>query len=164
MNNQRLELVADFYEYTMSNGYLNKKMENQIAYFDVFFRKVPDEGGYAIIAGLEQIINYIKNLSFDEEDINYLRKQNKFSEEFLNYLENFRFTGDVWAIPEGTVVFPNEPLITVRAQLRKNWRKSWRLSMWIREQCTVRWHTIFYRTALHQMMSRRLRQPARRLT
>ena len=111
MNNQRLELVADFYEYTMSNGYLNKKMENQIAYFDVFFRKVPDEGGYAIIAGLEQIINYIKNLSFDEEDINYLRKQNKFSEEFLNYLENFRFTGDVWAIPEGTVVFPNEPLI-----------------------------------------------------
>ena len=80
MNNQRLELVADFYEYTMSNGYLNKKMENQIAYFDVFFRKVPDEGGYAIIAGLEQIINYIKNLSFDEEDINYLRKQNKFSE------------------------------------------------------------------------------------
>ena len=117
MNNQRLELVADFYEYTMSNGYLNKKMENQIAYFDVFFRKVPDEGGYAIIAGLEQIINYIKNLSFDEEDINYLRKQNKFSEEFLNYLENFRFTGDVWAIPEGTVVFPNEPLITVRAPI-----------------------------------------------
>ena len=117
MNNQRLELVADFYEYTMSNGYLNKNMENQIAYFDVFFRKVPDEGGYAIVAGLEQIINYIKNLSFDEEDINYLRKQNKFSEDFLNYLENFRFTGDVWAIPEGTVVFPNEPLITVRAPI-----------------------------------------------
>ena len=117
MNNQRLELVADFYEYTMANGYFNKNMEDRIAYFDVFFRKVPDEGGYAIVAGLEQIINYIRNLSFDEEDISYLRKQNKFSEEFLNYLENFRFTGDIWAIPEGTVVFPNEPLITVKAPI-----------------------------------------------
>ena len=117
MNNQRLELVADFYEYTMANGYFNKNMEDKIAYFDVFFRKVPNEGGYAIVAGLEQIINYIRNLSFDEEDINYLRKQNKFSEEFLNYLENFRFTGDIWAIPEGTVVFPNEPLITVKAPI-----------------------------------------------
>lgn len=117
MNNQRLELVADFYEYTMANGYFNKDMEDRIAYFDVFFRKVPDEGGYAIVAGLEQIINYIRNLSFDEEDISYLRKQIKFSEEFLNYLENFRFTGDIWAIPEGTVVFPNEPLITVKAPI-----------------------------------------------
>lgn len=117
MNNQRLELVADFYEYTMANGYFNKNMEDRIAYFDAFFRKVPDEGGYAIVAGLEQIINYIRNLSFDEEDISYLRKQNKFSEEFLNYLENFRFTGDIWAIPEGTVVFPNEPLITVKAPI-----------------------------------------------
>lgn len=117
MNNQRLELVADFYEYTMANGYFNKNMEDRIAYFDVFFRKVPDEGGYAIVAGLEQIINYIRNLAFDEEDISYLRKQNKFSEEFLNYLENFRFTGDIWAIPEGTVVFPNEPLITVKAPI-----------------------------------------------
>lgn len=117
MNNQRLELVADFYEYTMANGYFNKNMQDRIAYFDVFFRKVPDEDGYAIVAGLEQIINYIRNLSFDEEDISYLRKQNKFSEEFLNYLENFRFTGDIWAIPEGTVVFPNEPLITVKAPI-----------------------------------------------
>ncbi len=117
MNNQRLELVADFYEYTMANGYFNKNMQDRVAYFDVFFRKVPDEGGYAIVAGLEQIINYIRNVSFDEEDINYLRKQNKFTEEFLNYLENFRFTGDIWAIPEGTVVFPNEPLITVKAPI-----------------------------------------------
>lgn len=117
MNNQRLELVADFYEYTMANGYFNKNMQDRIAYFDVFFRKVPDEGGYAIVAGLEQIINYIRNVSFDEEDISYLRKQNKFTEEFLNYLENFRFTGDIWAIPEGTVVFPNEPLITVKAPI-----------------------------------------------
>ena len=117
MNNQRLELVADFYEYTMANGYFNKNMEDRVAYFDVFFRKVPDEGGYAIVAGLDQIINYIRNVSFDEEDISYLRKQNKFTEEFLNYLENFRFTGDIWAIPEGTVVFPNEPLITVKAPI-----------------------------------------------
>ena len=117
MNNQRLELVADFYEYTMANGYFNKNMQDRIAYFDVFFRKVPDEAGYAIVAGLEQIINYIRNLSFDEEDISYLRKQNKFTEEFLSYLENFRFTGDIWAIPEGTVVFPNEPLITVKAPI-----------------------------------------------
>ena len=117
MNNQRLELVADFYEYTMANGYFNKNMEDRVAYFDVFFRKVPDEGGYAIVAGLEQIINYIRNVSFDEEDISYLRKQNKFTEEFLSYLENFRFTGDIWAIPEGTVVFPNEPLITVKAPI-----------------------------------------------
>lgn len=117
MNNQRLELVADFYEYTMANGYFNKNMQDRVAYFDVFFRKVPDEGGYAIVAGLEQIINYIRNVSFDEEDISYLRKQNKFTEEFLNYLENFRFTGDIWAIPEGTVVFPNEPLITVKAPI-----------------------------------------------
>ena len=95
MNNQRLELVADFYEYTMANGYFNKNMEDRIAYFDVFFRKVPDEGGYAIVAGLEQIINYIRNLSFDEEDISYLRKQNKFSEEFLeNKIREWIFTAD----------------------------------------------------------------------
>ena len=102
MENQKLEMVADFYEYTMSNGYLLKNMENTIAYFDVFFRKVPDDGGYAIVAGLEQIINYIKNLKFTEDDINYLREQHKFSEQFLEYLQNFKFTGDIWAIPEGT--------------------------------------------------------------
>ena len=117
MENQKLELVADFYEYTMSNGYLLKNMENTIAYFDVFFRKVPDDGGYALVAGLEQIINYIKNLKFTEEDINYLREQHKFSEQFLEYLQNFKFTGDIWAIPEGTVVFPNEPLLTVKAPI-----------------------------------------------
>ena len=114
MNQEKLELVADFYEFTMSNGYFSKN-KNDIAYFDVFFRKVPDGGGYAIVAGLEQIIEFIQNLKFDEEDIEYLRKQNIFSEEYLNYLKDFKFTGDIWAIPEGTVVFPNEPLITVRA-------------------------------------------------
>ena len=115
MDSKKLELVADFYEYTMSNGYFTKGMKDTIAYFDVFFRKVPDAGGYVLMAGLEQVIKFIKNLEFDEEEIGYLRTQNKFSEEFLQYLKDFKFTGDVWAIPEGTVVFPNEPLITVRA-------------------------------------------------
>lgn len=116
MDQEKLELIADFYEFTMSNGYFSKN-KNDMAYFDVLFRKVPDRGGYAIVAGLEQIIQFIQNLKFDKEDIEYLRKQKMFSEEYLEYLENFRFTGDIWAIPEGTVVFPNEPLITVRAPI-----------------------------------------------
>ena len=117
MDNRKLELVTDFYEFTMSNGFLNKNMVNQIAYFDVFFREIPDNGGYVIFAGLEQIIEYVKNLKFDNEDINYLKSKNIFSNEFLEYLRNFKFTGTIWAIPEGTVVFPNEPLITVKAPL-----------------------------------------------
>lgn len=116
MKPEKLELIADFYEFTMSNGYFEKN-KKEIAYFDIFFRKVPDDGGYAIMAGLEQVIEYIQNLQFDEEDIAYLRSQKIFSEEYLTYLSNFKFTGDVWAIPEGTVIFPNEPLITVRAPL-----------------------------------------------
>lgn len=115
--NNKLELVADFYEFTMSNGYFVKNMNKKIAYFDVFFRRVPDDGGYVLVAGLEQVIDYIKNLKFTNDDIEYLRKQNKFSEDFLDYLKNFKFTGDIWAIPEGTVVFPNEPLITVKAPI-----------------------------------------------
>ena len=93
MNQEKLELVADFYEFTMSNGYFSKN-KNDIAYFDIFFRKVPDGGGYAIVAGLEQIIEFIQNLKFDEEDIEYLRKQNMFSEEYLNYLKNVRQNSD----------------------------------------------------------------------
>ena len=114
---ENVALLSDFYEFTMSNGFFAKGMSRSIAYFDVFFRRIPDDGGYAIIAGLEQVIDYIKNLRFDESDIKFLRKTNKFSEDFLNYLSNFKFTGDIWAIPEGTVVFPNEPLITVRAPI-----------------------------------------------
>jgi nicotinate phosphoribosyltransferase len=117
MNNRKLELVSDFYEFTMANGYLAHNMDNKIAYFDVFFRKVPDNGGYVIFAGLEQIIDYILNLKFDENDIEYLKKQNKFSEDFLKYLLSFKFTGDIWSVTEGTVVFPYEPLITVRAPI-----------------------------------------------
>lgn len=117
MDNRKLELVTDFYEFTMSNGYFAMNMNNVTAYFDVFFREIPDGGGYVIFAGLEQIIEYIQNLHFDEEDINYLKSTNKFSNEFLNYLGNFKFSGDIWAVPEGTVVFPTEPLITVKAPL-----------------------------------------------
>ena len=117
MDNRKLELVTDFYEFTMSNGYFAKGISNRIAYFDVFFREIPDGGGYVIFAGLEQIINYIKNLKFEEEDINYLKSTNKFSDKFLEYLRNFKFSGSIWAVPEGTVVFPNEPLITVKAPI-----------------------------------------------
>jgi len=117
MDNRKLELVTDFYEFTMSNGFFAKNISNQIAYFDVFFREIPDNGGYVIFAGLEQIIDYVKNLKFNDEDINYLKNKNIFSDEFLKYLRNFKFTGTIWAIPEGTVVFPNEPLITVKAPI-----------------------------------------------
>lgn len=116
MDSNKLELVTDLYEFTMSNGYFEKGRE-EIAYFDIFFRKVPDKGGYAIVAGLEQIIDYVQNLSFDESDIKYLKSLNLFSEQYLEFLSKFKFTGDIWAIPEGTVVFPNEPLITVRAHI-----------------------------------------------
>ena len=117
MDNRKLALVTDFYEFTMSSGFFNKNMQNTIAYFDVFFRQIPDKGGYVIVAGLEQIIEYIKNLKFYEDEIDFLRKMNKFSEGFLEYLKNFKFTGSIWAIPEGTIVFPAEPLITVKAPL-----------------------------------------------
>lgn len=116
MDKRNLELIADFYEFTMANGYFIKNM-NEIAYFDVFFRKVPDDGGFAIFAGLEQIIDFVKDLHFSSEDIAYLKSKEIFSDDFLEYLRNFKFIGDIWAIPEGTVVFPNEPLITVRAPL-----------------------------------------------
>lgn len=116
MKLEKLELLADFYEFTMSNGYFIKN-RNDIAYFDIFFRQVPDKGGYAIICGLEQIIEFIQNLKFDEEDIQFLKKQNIFSDDYLTYLKNFKFTGDIWAIPEGSVVFPNEPVLTLRAPI-----------------------------------------------
>ena len=117
MNDKKLSLVTDFYELTMSNGYFENNMQNTIAYFDVFFRQIPDNGGYVICSGLEQVVNYIENLKFDDDDINYLKSLNKFSDGFLKYLKSFKFTGDVWWIPEGTVVFPNEPLITVKAPI-----------------------------------------------
>ncbi len=115
MDKQSLALLCDYYELTMGNGYFNLGMKDKIAYFDVFYRKNPDKGGYAIAAGLEQIADYIKNLRFDDSDIEYLKNRNMFPETFLDYLKEFRFTGDVWAVPEGTVIFPYEPIMVVRA-------------------------------------------------
>ena len=114
-NPMNYTLLCDFYELTMANGYFQTGMAEQICYFDVFFRTVPDGGGFAIAAGLEQVIEYIENLRFDEEDIGFLRSKGTFSEEFLTYLRGFRFTGDIWAVPEGTPIFPGEPFMTVRA-------------------------------------------------
>ena len=110
-----MTMLCDFYELTMGNGYFRNGYKDRITYFDVFFRKVPDQGGFAIAAGLEQLIDYIENLHFSEEDIAYLRGRSLFCKEFLDYLKNFRFTGDIYAIPEGTPVFPREPLVVVRA-------------------------------------------------
>ncbi|MBE6034846.1 MAG: nicotinate phosphoribosyltransferase [Clostridiales bacterium] len=112
-----LTMLTDFYEITMANGYFETDMANDIAYFDMFFRKIPDGGGFAIMAGLEQVIEYLNDLSFSDKDIEYLRGKQIFSENFLDYLKNFKFTCDVWAIPEGTPIFPGEPLITVRGPL-----------------------------------------------
>lgn len=109
-----LALLCDFYELTMGRGYFHSEMKERIAYFDVFFRRVPDGGGYAIAAGLEQIIQYIEELHFTDADIDFLREKKIFDEDFLSYLRNFTFTGDIWSVPEGTVIFPGEPILTVR--------------------------------------------------
>ncbi len=110
-----LTMLCDFYELTMSQGYFSQGYADRITYFDLFFRRCPDGGGFAIAAGLEQIVQYIQELHFDPEDIHYLRSRKMFTEDFLNFLTDFRFTGDIWAVPEGTPVFPKEPIITVRA-------------------------------------------------
>ena len=115
MKDMDYTLLCDFYELTMGNGYLLSGMADRISYFDVFFRSVPDGGGFAIAAGLEQVIDYIENLHFDEEDIDFLRSKGVFDEKFLDYLRHFRFTGDIYAVPEGTPIFPREPILTVRA-------------------------------------------------
>ncbi len=111
-----MTMLCDFYELTMGNGYFAAGYKDRICYFDVFFRRCPDGGGFAVAAGLEQVVDYIQNLHFSKEDIDYLRGKKLFSEEFLEYLENFKFTGDIWAVPEGTPVFPKEPILTVRAK------------------------------------------------
>ena len=108
-------MLFDFYELTMGNGYFLTGYQDKITYFDVFYRKNPDDGGFAIACGLDQIIDYINDLTFTEEDIQYLRSKGCFDEAFLSYLRTFRFTGDIYAVPEGTVIFPGEPIMTVRA-------------------------------------------------
>ncbi|MCD8025704.1 MAG: nicotinate phosphoribosyltransferase [Clostridiales bacterium] len=115
MNEENYSMLCDFYELTMSNGYFKNGFYKKNVYFDLSFRKVPDNGGFAVAAGLEQVIDYIKNLHFDDGDIEYLRSKNMFDEKFLDYLKRFKFSGDIYAVPEGTPVFPNEPVITVKA-------------------------------------------------
>ena len=117
LNDYNLTMLTDFYEITMANGYFNSCNRDAEACFDVFFRRVPDGGGFAIMAGLEQIIAYMKRLSFREEDLEYLRSKNSFSEEFLDYLKNFRFECDVWSVPEGWPIFPYEPVMIVKGPL-----------------------------------------------
>lgn len=112
-----LSMLTDFYELTMSQSYSDRRMQDTVAYFDLYFRHVPEQGGYAIMAGVEQMIDYLKALTFTPENIRYLRSTGGFNEAFLDYLANFKFRCDVWAIPEGTPVFPNEPLVKVRGPL-----------------------------------------------
>ena len=116
MKNSKLNLtmIMDLYELTMANGVWGSDMRDTVTYFDMFFRRIPDNGGYAIMAGLEQLIEYMNNLKFTEEDIEYLTSLNLFREDFIDYLRNFEFCCDVWAVPEGTVIFPHEPIVTVR--------------------------------------------------
>ena len=112
-----LTMLTDFYELTMANGYFKKGYKDKIAYFDMFFRKIPDGGGFAISAGLEQLISYLNNLEFEDRDIQYLKEKRMFDDGFLDYLKNFKFECDVWAVPEGTPIFPGEPIVTVRGPI-----------------------------------------------
>ena len=113
-NERNLTMLVDFYELTMGNGYLDKKLGNKTTYFDMFFRQIPDNGGYCIMAGVQQLVEYLSALKFTDDDIEYLRSKGDFSEEFLTYLSDFKFSCDVWAVPEGYPVFPGEPIVTVK--------------------------------------------------
>jgi len=115
MNQANLSMLCDFYEFTMACGYIRSGLDKRTTYFDMFFRSVPDKGGYAIAAGLEQAVRYVEQLRFSKRDIEFLRSKRLFDESFLDYLKTFRFTGDIYAVPEGTPIFPNEPIIIVRA-------------------------------------------------
>ncbi len=112
-----MTLLTDFYELTMGNGYFEAGRKDEIAWFDMFFRHIPDRGGYAIMAGVQQIVEYMENLHFSDEDIEYLRGKHMFSEGFLEYLRDFEFECDVWAVPEGVPIFPQEPIVTVRGPI-----------------------------------------------
>ena len=111
---RNLTMLTDYYEFTMSNGYFLNGMKDKVAVFDMFFRNIPDNGGFAIFAGLEQLVHYLENLRFTPQDIEYFRSKKVFDEQFLDYLANFRFSCDVWAMEEGTPIFPNEPIVTVK--------------------------------------------------
>ncbi len=111
---KNLTMIMDLYEMTMANGIFTSDMRDTITYFDMFFRRIPDDGGYAVMAGIEQLIEYMNGLTFSADDIAYLKGLHLFSDEFLDYLRDFQFRCDVWAVPEGTVIFPREPIVTVR--------------------------------------------------
>ena len=132
-----MSMLMDFYELTMANGYFAKGFQDKIVCFDMFFRRIPDNGGYAIMAGVEQLVEYMKSLCFDEEDIEYLRKKAIFQEEFLDYLKNFRFICDVWAIPEGMPIFPGEPLIKVRGPIIQAQLIETMILLTINHQCLI---------------------------
>ncbi|MFA7075685.1 MAG: nicotinate phosphoribosyltransferase [Candidatus Izemoplasmatales bacterium] len=117
MKSYRQSMLVDFYELTMANGYFLENMQNEIVYFDLYFRNTPDKGGYALFVGLESIIDFIDNFKFTDDDISYLRDQNLFDERFLEYLKTFSFSGDIYSFVEGSVMFPNEPILTVKAKL-----------------------------------------------
>ena len=114
---RNLTMLVDFYELTMSNGYLANGIGDKVAVFDMIFRNIPDNGGFAIFAGLEQLIEYLRSMRFTEEDITFLREKNIFDEAFLTYLKNFEFACDVWAFREGTPIFPGEPVVVVRGPI-----------------------------------------------
>lgn len=114
---RNLTMLADYYEFTMSNGYFLNGIKDKVAVFDMFFRKIPDDAGFAIFAGLEQLIKYLQNLHFTDADIDFFRGKGSFDEGFLDYLKNFHFACDVWALEEGSPMFPNEPIVTVRGPI-----------------------------------------------
>lgn len=132
-----LTMLTDFYEITMANGYLENGKADTVAYFDMYFRKIPDGGGYAIMAGVRQLVDYFKNLKFTPEDIEYLRGKNMFSEKFLNYLSDFKFECDVWAVEEGTPVFPNEPLVIVKGPVIQAQFVETMILLTVNHQCLI---------------------------
>ena len=111
-----LTMLTDFYQLTMMDGYLKSDKKDEIMIFDMFYRKNPNDGGYTIVCGINEVIDYIENLKFEEEDIQYLKSLNTFDEEFLQYLRDFKFDGEIYAVEEGTIMFPNEPIIRVKAK------------------------------------------------
>lgn len=136
MSAQNLTLLTDLYELTMMQGYFETQ-ENQTVIFDVFFRENPNKGGYSIMAGVDQVIDYIKNLNFSYEDVDYLRGLGLFSEDFLHYLSGFHFSGDIYAIPEGSVIFPREPLIKVVAPIMEAQLVETAILTIINHQCLI---------------------------
>ena len=136
MSTMKLTLLTDFYELTMMQGYFKCGMHQKVV-FDAFYRRNPDDGGYAICAGLDQVIDYVKRLTFSKEDIDYLRSLNTFDEDFLQYLADFHFSGDIYAIPEGTVIFPREPLVKVVAPIMEAQLMETAILNIINHQCLI---------------------------